>query len=554
MAIADDFSVAVNGDIRYTGTTTNYTVLELHRFLQDLADNSSSSGDDLLDITDTNPSSRSTDQIITLNTPYNIDDTAAQHLYDGSITQSGGDVVYSGLQVIGSVFSPTTELQIVQNNTLLTNYWGTGLNTGDGSLLRIVIKSRTGGADIDGKRIRVQARELGDGYAEFEATLGQGQSVAAISTQQDLNNQTAAGTIAGWSSITNVEGYQTIDLNNGNGAQPYYSQWNKGSQSLNDLYERTKWIQRRGTAQAIHGINGELFRGITHSFAYDNEAGGPFQEDEVLSWGTGLTAGTGLLLALDDNGATGNIYIQLLTGIAPTDGLEITGGISSATCDVDGAVTARTISTAFLGTSTGTNIFGAYGIGIEAADISASDALIDLANTQQVPPNNQTFTVTNLVSGEDGILITANDGADGVDYDQLTLNTTLSGAAETSVVATASIPTDTPSSGTIRVFTDAGIKKKLTYTSYTGSTFTINSSDFSTDNATSANNMFISYLDTVASGPTEDYTTVFSTPRSLVVQVRNNSTASTIRIVPFLTPATFGAAGGSVSTIRTPDV
>jgi hypothetical protein len=552
MAIEDDFSVAVNGDIRYTGGGSNYTVLELHRFLQDLADDSSAGGDDLLDITNTNPSSRSTDQIITLNTPYNIDDTAAEHLYEGSITQSTGDVVYSGLQVIGSVNSGSTQLQIVQDGALITNYWTTGINTQDGDLLRILVKSRTAGADIDGKRIRVQARELGDTYAEFEVTLGQGQSVAAISTQQDLNNQTAAGTISGWNTITNVEGYQLIDLSNGNGAQPYYSQWNKGTQSLNDLYERTKWIQRRGTAQTIHGINGELFRGITHSFAYDNESGGPFQEDELLSWGTGVTSGTGLLLALDDNGATGNMYFQLLTGIAPTDGLTITGSTSSATCDVDGSVTSRTVSTAFLGTSTGTNIIGTYGIGIEAADISASDILFDLNNTQQVPPNNQSFTVSNLVTGEDRVLVGPNDGADEIEYDQLTLNTTLSGAAETSVVATASIPTDTPPAGTIRVQTDSGIYKLVNYTSYTGTIFTINATDFSTDNATSTNNVFVTYIDSTAAATSESYSAVYSTDRSLVVKVRNGT--GTIKIVPFKTPATFGSAGGSVSTIRTTDV
>ena len=85
MAIADDFSVAVNGDIRYTGTTANYTVLELHRFLQDLADDASASGGDLVDITSDTPSDRSTDNIITLLGTYNIDDTAAEHLYAGSI-------------------------------------------------------------------------------------------------------------------------------------------------------------------------------------------------------------------------------------------------------------------------------------------------------------------------------------------------------------------------------------------------------------------------------------------------------------------------------------
>jgi len=468
MAIADDFSVAVNGDIRYTGASTNYTVLELHRFLQDLADNASSGGDDLLDITDTNPSSRSTDQIITLNLPYNIDDTAAEHIYAGSITQASGDVVYSGLQVIGSVNSGATELQIVQDGALITNYWTIGINTQDGDLLRIMVKSRTGGADIDGKRIRVQARELGDTYAEFEVTLGQGQSVAAISTVSDLNNQTAAGTIAGWGSISNIEGFQVIDLNNGNGPQDYYSQWNKGSQSLNDLYERTKWIQRRGSSETIHGINGELFRGITHSFAYDTEAGGPFVTSELVSWNAG--ASDGVLLAVDDDGSIGNFYIQLTTGIAPVNNDVITGGTSGATCAVNGTVTARALSTAFIGTSTGTNIIGAYGIGIEAADISASDTLFDLTNTQQTPPNNQTFTVTNLVSGEDRVLVTANDGADDVDYDQLTLNTTLSGGAETSVVTTVAIPSDTPTAGTIRVFTDNGVKKRLVYSSYTGST------------------------------------------------------------------------------------
>ena len=79
MAIADDFSIAVNGDIRYTGSTANYTVLEFHEWLRDLADDGSVSvSGDNLDITFSTPSVRKTDNIITLNSPYNIDDTAAQ--------------------------------------------------------------------------------------------------------------------------------------------------------------------------------------------------------------------------------------------------------------------------------------------------------------------------------------------------------------------------------------------------------------------------------------------------------------------------------------------
>jgi hypothetical protein len=188
MAIADDVSVAVSGNIRYTGSTPNYTVLELHRYLQGLADDAQASGDDLVDITSTTPSDRSTDQIITLNSPYNIDDTLARHLYDGSITQDGGNTVYSGLRVVGTVVSGT-EPMIVQDNKVLPAWWGTGVNADAANLIimKILVKTRSGGADIDGKRIRVLARELASQYKEFPVTLGLANSVAAISTSTDLS-------------------------------------------------------------------------------------------------------------------------------------------------------------------------------------------------------------------------------------------------------------------------------------------------------------------------------------------------------------------------------
>lgn len=254
MAIGDDFEVQVTGDIRHVSGSTTYTVLAFHRWLQDLADDAQAVSDDFLDITDSTPSERSTDNIIELKAPYNIDDTAAQYLYDGSITQAGGDTLYSGLVVVGSVVAGT-QLQIVQDNALLTSYWGTGLNADPTAniLLRVMVKTRSAAADIDGKRIRVTARELGDTYAEFSATLGQGNSTAAIFTSSDLNNPTAAGTIAGWT-ITNTEGYQGLDVDGNTVNEFYYSQWDRGSQSINDLYEYTKWIQRRGHSP-VHPLN-----------------------------------------------------------------------------------------------------------------------------------------------------------------------------------------------------------------------------------------------------------------------------------------------------------
>ena len=555
MAIGDDFSVTISGSIRHISGTDRYTVLQLHRWLQDMADNTTSSGNDYIDITSETPSERSTDNIITLLGDYNIDDTAAEYFYDGSISQSGGNTLYSGLTVVGAV-NQTTTLQIIQNNALYDGaspFWGTGINSDAASniLMRCLVKTRTSGADIDGKRIRVIARELGDTYAEFSVTMGLGNSTAAIFTSQDLNNQTASGTIAGWTTITNVWGYQTIDLSNGNGPKPYYSEWNRDTYSINQLYERAKWLTARDSSETIYDIPAYLFRGITHQWNYDNEANGPFIEGESITWGTGATFGAGVILALKDDGTTGTMWIQLLTGVAPSADTLIIGGSSSASCDVNGSVTSRSLSPCFIGQSTGSAMIGAFGIGIESADLSKDDKLFDLTNTLQQPPNTLTFSVTGLVSGEDRVLVGPKAAGDSFAFDQLTLQTSLNGAGTTSIVVTASIPSDTPATGTLRLELDSGYYTRIAYTSWTGSTFTIGSTDFTApNNATAGANVMISYIDKLADASSASFSTIYSTDRSLFVRVRDGG-ASPIKT--FSTPATLGSGGGSVAAIRTSD-
>jgi hypothetical protein len=646
MAIADDFSVAVNGDIRYTGTTANYTVLELHRFLQDLADDAQASGDDLVDITSSTPSDRSTDRIITLLGSYNIDDTAAEHLYAGSITQANGDTVYSGLQVLGAVNNTSTQIMVIQDNDLYqftgtpsAPYWGdqsTGGYNGDaaaGILMRVMLKTRVNGANIDGQRVRVQIRHWGDTYDFFNATLGTGEAVAAVSSTPDAQNDTAQGTVTVYADVLNsggtanapTGGYQTIDLNNGNGAQPYYSKWTFGAQGdgLKALWEYTKDLSGNGTAKTIDGLNGELFLGITHDLNYDNEVGGPFQERETLVWGTDITydtlaggtftagdyvtignngaagkvlydngstnmivaledtsitlldgdtitelgggtatadinvtilnndkaGGEGLLLALNDGGTTGDIWLQLLTGSAPVDNLPLRGLTSSATADVNVAPVARTVPKIFTGSYTGTYI-GAFGIGIDENDLTASDTVQDLLGVTQTPPNNVTFTVSGLVSTEDRVLVGPRL-AGVLDLAQDTINGTLSSATQTSIVTTTAIPSDTPTSGDVRVELDTGVYREQAYTSYTGSTYTIPSTDYSGGNiATTDNNIFISYIDELASGTTATYTAVYSTDRDLIVRVRDGGATP---IKTFEAPATFGSTNTTVAAIRTSD-
>jgi len=531
--------------------------------LQDMADDATvSSANDLVDITSATPSERSTDSIITLLGAYNIDDTAAEFLYGGSIRQGTGatEVLYSGLKVLGAVNDTDTQIQIIQENALYdaTPFWGTqatGGYNGDaasGVLLRILVKSMDAGDAIDGYRIRVQARHWGDTYDFFNVTLGESESVAAIGTTPDAQNDSLIATVQGWSGgdiPTNVEGYQTINLNNGNGAQPYYSKWtfNTNTAGLKAIWEWIKEITSQASPVAsLYGINGEMFLGITHEIAVTAVSGTwVLATPEEVTW----TGGTGQLLAINHATAPTKMWIQLLTGVAPTGGIAITGDTTGAVA-TQGTVTSRTVPKIFLGSYTGT-VIGAFGVGIDADDLTASDTIQDLLGVTQTPPNNVTFTVSGLISGEDYVFVGPKAAGNDFAFDQLTLNTTLSGGGETAVVVTASIPSDTPSAGTIRIQLDTGVYRRVAYTSWTGSTFSIASTDFTGANAATApRNVMISYIDVLCDDTSEAFTTIYSSPRSLYIRVRDGGTTP---IKTYESAGSLGSAGGSAVASRITD-
>lgn len=546
MSINTDFSVSAVGDIRYTGTTANYTVIELHRWLGDLMDDAAASGNDILDITDATASERSTDNIITLKAPYNIDDTAAQHLYDGSIIQDGGDTIYDGVLVFANA---GMYLDIIQNGAIATNFWTTGLNAdaANGISHRFMLKVRASGTDIDGRRLIGQTREFGYTYSEFRINgTSRGNNVMALTYTADLNNQTNISTVAGWTEITNTEGYRSIDVNNDSVDEHYYSEWNKATYTINQFYERIKWLTRRGSASTLYGKTGALVRGITHELALTTPRSGTFSATELISW----SGGTGIMFAIDSTTASTKMWIQVLTGVAPTTGTLITGA-STANATTTGSAVERTLSFPICGASTGSAIIGSYGFGIEKTGLTATDKVFDLDNTQRTPPNYVTFTVGGLVDGQDRVLVGPATGA-VLDESQFVTNATYSSASVTSVVMTTAIPTDTPASGTIRLQCDSGIYKRINYTSYSGSTFTIESTDFSSDNSTSGNNCYISYIDALVSGASSlSFTSVYLANRDLFIRVRDGG-ASPIKT--FETTGVLGAAGGSATAIRTADV
>lgn len=574
-----------SGDIRYIGNdhaggSPSYaTVIEFHRFLQDLADDAVSSGDDQLDITDNDPSARSTDNIITLLGNYNIDDEAAEHLYDGSIIQ-GSDAnvdqtIYDGVVNFGN---SDVQIQIIQNGAVLADDWwnfgGSGLNANAAAGIshRFMIKTRELSVDIDGRRLIGTTRQFNKTYSEFSINgTARGNNVLALSNSDDLNNQTNIITVSGLTISNNNEGYIGIDVDNNGSPEFYYSEWNIGTpgNSINDFYEYGKYLTTdrsnpdvSGSTSTLYGLDGELFRGITHQIPVSG-ASGTFVEPELVSW----SSGTGQLLAIDNVATPDTMWIQLLTGTVPSLGIQLSGA-SGALVEVDGSLISRSVSNPFVGQSTGSAIIGSYGLGIRTDDLTNSDTLFDLTNTSVTPPNNVNFTVGGLVSGQDRVLVAPWDGISldpegnpAIYESQLRLDTALTTNPVTQVVITgATVPSDTPASGTIRVVDNDGFDRLLEFSGYTNNIFELvapgdqpepGQEDFTTVNANAGNNVYVTYIDVLATSTSQTFTAVYDTDRDLIVLVRDGGGTP---IKQFITSATFSSSDTTVTAIRTSDL
>jgi len=358
-------------------------------------------------------------------------------------------------------------------------------------------------------------------------------------------------------------GYSSIDVDNNAANENYYVVWDRGAKTINQFYEYTKYQIADGSAEQVYGLNGELFRGITHQITVDTPTGN-FDAVEGVSW----SGGTGQMLAINSEAAATLMWIQLLTGIAPTDGQTITGANSGATVDVNVTVTERPISKPFVGASTGSALIGAYGLSLQTADLSSADIVTDLTNTAIFPPNNVTNTVASLASGEDRVLVGPWDGSTtdvngdpAFDKGQYQLNTALTADNITAVViktgtdGSATILPDTPATGYIRVTDDNGFERRLHYSSWTGSTFTIDTTDgnedFNAVNASANNLVWIAYIDELAGATSVSYTSVQSGSRDLVVLVRDGGGSP---IKQFISSWSQTTSSQTINAIRTTDV
>ena len=293
MPIATDFTISTTGDIRrQAGASTSvYTVLELHEWLQSLADDPAASGGDNLDMLSPIPSKldglRDAPVASRLNlltegsVAFNLDDTAAQFINFGSIKQqfvaSVPSVQYSGLKTIGAIVA-ASPIYVVQNGSKLTTFWSNGH-------IQILVKVRTGGTLIDSGKVTAFSRKWGQSYSHFDADLSAGgEAPAALATALDSNIVLTEANAALLSTKVTVSfGNTTQDLGNGNGSKLYKGTITLSSScTLQEAYQYLQYLTRESSAATLNSIPGWRYRKLNVDYSeiqsapFGTFAGGTF--------------------------------------------------------------------------------------------------------------------------------------------------------------------------------------------------------------------------------------------------------------------------------------
>lgn len=391
---AATFSITAGGNLRQVaafvpGTSTPHSTLELHAWLQDLADNAAPAGDDNVSILGTNPSelagkrNASRPMALTLLNGVNVDDATAQWFNFGSIEQSAGAVLYTGLKSIGTVVA-ASPIYIIQSAAKVTSYWSNGH-------IQILLKAKTGGVLIDSGNATVYSRKYGQTYSHFDVNLAAGgEQSAALSTALDTNVDAAV--------ITPViaAGYFSTAI--GGTATP-------GTQKITLAFGNTTQDLGGGQGSLLHKGTITLDGSITLSQAY-----------QALMWACSE------LSTITLNSLPGYRYRLLDAAYAEN-------------------------AAAPFGSFAGGKWFVARGYwvtGVMAAD-SKNYQLVSDTGVTETPPNSVTVSISGVVAG-DYVLVARDTGTD-INSTEYTVSTT---AAATSLNVTG-LKADTPASGVIRI-------------------------------------------------------------------------------------------------------
>ena len=520
------------------------------------------------------------DTFAEVNSAYTVASCSAAVIFTAA--SSSGENLLSNIYTLGSIEEDDSQLIYIEQNgsrIFSGSEWWPLAGTRH---IDVLIKVKEAGTEINGAQITVFLRHYPSGgnadlYDHFgiDLTAG-GRNAVPLATSPDLNNTTATATVSGYSDVTVAFVNGTLTYSATSGA----------------------FTNLESVSQAVSGATGIFLKQTTITGAGTMTLGnvvGTFNNTNVITGGTSaktatssstlteaytmakaFTQGTDYNYSVVIGCATRVLsqtyeYLKYLTRIGSTFTMYPTataqGGAVTHTTkqgqlyirahednQTSPTNTYSPVKASPFGTFAGGKFFGAQGVWIEsmaAADVQ-NYQLIDATGATRTPPNQQAITITNLLSGDRVAVFRTTSGT--------TINKAVYTAAagntigNSTFVVNETIPSDTPTSGSIRIVdtsdTSATREVRYTYTSWSVSTFSGVSPTLDRSYTATDDTAYVPFIDTTAASTSQAVTVVYSADRTILLRVRRKAATA---ILPFETTGTFGSTGYSTSAIRTTD-
>jgi hypothetical protein len=493
-----------------------------------------------------------------------------------------GENLYPNVYTLGSIEEDDSQqIYIIQDGDRLTEWWPDPA-TPTVRQIDVLIKVKEAGTEINNAIITVFLRHYpaagdADLYDHFgiDLTAG-GRNAVPLATSPDLNNTTATATVSGYSDVTIAFVNGTLTYSAISGA-------------FTDL---------EPVSQAVSGATGVFLYQTTTTGAGTMTLGnvvGTFNNTNIITGGTsGATATSSSTLTeaytMNKNFEQGSSYpysviigcatrvltqvyeyLKYVTRVGSSFSMYPTakaqgGAITHSALEGQQYIRAHEdnqtvpdntfspVKASPFGTFAGGKLFGAQGVWIE--DMAAADIqnfqLIDSNGVTRTPPNKQSVTITNLISG-DRVSVFRTTGGTTIDKAMYSLDTG-NNSGNSTIVVTGSISNDTPATGSIRLVDTSNLdfdrETRYTYTSWSGSTFSGVSPTLDRNYTASDDKAYVPFIDEQASSTSITVQVIYVSDRDILLRVRRKAS---VAILPFETTGTFGSTGFSTSAIRTPD-
>lgn len=493
-----------------------------------------------------------------------------------------GENLWPNVYTLGSIEEDDSQLMYIEQNgarIFSGSEWWPLAGTRH---IDVLIKVKEAGTEINGAQITVFLRHYPSGgnadlYDHFGIDLTSGgRNAVPLATSPDLNNTTAHATVSGYNDVTIAFVNGTISYSAVTGAFTNLETLTQAVSGATGVFLKQTTTTGAGVL-TLGNVVGTFDNTNTISGATYN-ATASSTLTEAYTMGKAFTQGTEYNYSVVIGCATRVLsqvyeYLKYVTRIGSTFTTYPTataqgGAITHTTKQGQLYIRAHEdnqnsptntyspVKASPFGTFAGGKFFGAQGVWIEnmaSTDIQ-SFQLIDSGGTTRTPPNQQSITITNLLSGDRVAVFRTTSGT--------TINKAMYSAAagnnsgNSTFVVNEAIASDTPTTGSIRIVdtsdTTSTRETRYTYTSWDGPSKTFSGISPTLDRTytTTDDKAYIPYIDTTASSTSASATVIYASDRSILVRVRRKAATA---ILPFETTGTFGSTGYSTSAIRTTD-